>query len=173
MKISAEIASCSDAGRVVFVCVSDIAQKQTKRKIAHEIVREKNSTLQKKDKKDSFYFTFFVSNFRSDTFSCSAFAAEAHWVVWWVCVHRRDAAARRVSGKRGECSGTSLCLSAALCCSLQAPGFTLTVVQKLGAVSRVFGVLAQLVSSLLLYMFDLDHFFSFLYCRKKKRQSHT
>lgn len=85
MKISAEIASCSDAGRVVFVCVSDIAQKQTKRKIAHEIVREKNSTLQKKDKKDSFYFTFFVSNFRSDTFSCSAFAAEAHWVVWWAC----------------------------------------------------------------------------------------
>lgn len=61
MKISAEIASCS-AGRVVFMCVSDIAQKQTKQKIAHEIVRKKNSVLQKKDKKDSGYlFSLFLS----------------------------------------------------------------------------------------------------------------
>lgn len=82
------------------------------------------------------------------------------------------AVTRRVSGKRGECSGTSLCLSAALCCSLQAPGSTLTVVQKLGAVSRVFGVLAQLVSSLLLYMFDLDHFFLFYIVEKKKAEPH-
>lgn len=40
--------------------------------------------------------------------------------------------------------------------------------QKLGAVSRVFGVLAQLVSSLLLYMFDLDHFFLFYIVEKKE-----
>lgn len=63
MKISAEIASCSDAGRVVFVCVCDIAQKQTKQKIAHEIVRKKKiACCKRKIKKTVGYlFSLFLS----------------------------------------------------------------------------------------------------------------
>lgn len=132
MKISTEIASCSDAGRVECARVPDIAQKQTEQKLAQKILRKKVVCCKRKIK-SGYLLSLVLTLISVQTRSChcSAFAAEAHWVVCWACggfvssavtwlLTGFQAKGENVLEQLGVCPQ----LFTRAYCSLQAPGFT-------------------------------------------------